>query len=215
MLTKDPAVLIEDDVMAMLAVAQMDYPDAFLAGGYLRDRILGITPKDIDIWTWKPLLEGRAYTTDSENSVAADDIGRIAGVERIIDVAELQAYREGLTPDQPMCNYPVEIVHLHFELIRDIRTVVRTFAFGIQQIAYIAEENTIWWSSMFDHDLLNLTMTVSRTQDKSEACSIHNKWKSLTTHRLKGWKLVIPKQFVGMYEEFCVPGETENVIEGA
>lgn len=212
MLTKDPGVLVEDNVMAMLALAQMDYPDIFLAGGYLRDRILGIEPKDIDFWTWKPLLEGRVYTADSENSVAADDIGRIAGVERIIDRADIQAFREGLSKDRPMCDYPVEIVHLHDEKTRDIRTVVQTFAFGIQQIAYLVDEKTIWWSPMFDHDLLNLTMTVSRTQDTSEAFSIYNKWKSLTAKRFKGWKLVIPEQFADKYEQFCTPGQDENIV---
>lgn len=197
--------LIEEDVICVLAATMFDYGDAFIAGGYLRDRILGVKPRDVDIFTFMDLQAGRMFTSESDGQ--SDGLGqhRIAGTERVVDpVVDLS----------PLCKYRVEVIHLLPAMASRAKDAVAQFAFGIQQIMYDPIKDQILMSRQFQKDLDNKQMTVWRTIDEAEASNIyHIKFESLRrSDRFPGWKMVIPKRFAWAYKLLSGITEDADVI---
>jgi len=197
---------IESDVIVALATVQLDYPDAFLGGGYLRDRHFGFEPKDIDIFTFRPMLFGRtdvAAAGEGEETSAGKD-SRVKAVERF-----------GPQPDSSFERFTVEVVHLDPSYAFDVKIgsdgepigepfasvemAVGQFGFGLQQIWYDQSQNKIRWTPLFERDVCSGCMTVSRTEHQYEALQLYSKWQKLQA-KFPGWRLVVPTKHAVLWE---------------
>lgn len=217
---KQVDVWIETDVLEAYNHVRKEYFDAFLSGGYLRDRALDLKPKDVDIFTFQAIKPGNAYSEDP-NHVASE----LGGVSRVLGVEK--------NPD--LCSYPVDIIHLNPAwtmenemsgkimaaaqtkdetdlVIPTARAVVEMFSLGIQQILYDAERNMVDWTLAFHEDVRNRTMTVFRVDGEGAALSLFNKWKALTKDKFQGWKLVVPRRWEETFSHFTEFGEAEGVL---
>lgn len=188
--------IVETFAYEQLALALMDYPDAFLAGGYLRDRLLGLKPKDIDIFTFQPLLEGR--TPQSFNSVnsAGGGEARVVCTESIIGgypASEFDPLLGGnLQPDP----YPVQIIHLNpagtHAPTRE--TAVLQFVFGIMQIVFDIDTDQVLGTSAFSLDAQRRTFTVCRCNGNADAFFAMKKFQMLQP-KFEGWTLMVPRMW--------------------
>lgn len=185
---KDSAELqgiVEVDVHRALSLVRVDYPDAFLAGGYLRDRYMKIPPRDIDFFTFLPMIEGRNEVSFDATQSQANDF-RIDKVEREsrIDIA-----------------LPIQIIHFSDEVKdSDPRTEVTHFLFGMQQILYDMERGFVDATEEFWDDIKNKTMTVCRCQGIADAIIGRRKYERLR-ERYPDWQLVVPERFRELYAE--------------
>lgn len=180
--------LMEPFAYEQLAVAMMDYNDAFLAGGYLRDRLLGLKPKDIDIFTFQPLLEGR--TPQSFNSVnsAGGGEARVVCTEEIVGLYGV---------DVQEAPYPVQIIHLNpagtHAPTRE--TAVLQFVFGIMQIVYDVDSDQVLGTNAFSVDARRRTFTVCRCNGDADAFFAMKKYRMLQD-KFDGWTLMVPRKWV-------------------
>jgi hypothetical protein len=192
--------VIPQPVINALKLARQDYPDAFIAGGYLRDLYNGVEPVDVDLFT---------FAQPKEDEV---DIGVNASehykVNRIVMVASRNM------PDLD----DVQIVFLDSEavwrgnhdeesralVIEHRAKAVGMFALGAQQIFY--DGDTVYVTEAFKHDVLNRVFTVTFCEDENEAGCIVGKWNSLR-RRYPGWRLKVPGQFVKHFYFFYQPDD--------
>jgi len=175
-------VNIETGLSALKAV-QTVVPEALLAGGYLRDCLLGREPKDIDIFIPYQGAEIRAFRelpgahTDipecyMEQSEVAS-VGSLRGFEMPVQVIEL---RPGLNP-----------------LDR-----VKAHDFGICQV----------WSSgdgfsctpAFLHDIRCATFTLTECNDAKEYARSMRRWYRLSK-KYPDYTLVVPQEIRSKYED--------------
>lgn len=171
-----------------------DYPDAFLAGGYLRDLVAGVEPKDIDIFTFKPALAAEAPVPPSDAN-AWYPMGRLTGV----------SLRSGF-------DYPVQVIHLNPDSAKTPEEAVAQFALGIQQIYYV---NDVAALRPFAADMQGKTFTVTRCDSSGEAWSIGRKLFRLKD-KFPGFTLAIPPQFAEhahTIEYFMQGGDTTEQLE--
>lgn len=157
-----------------LRTVREDYPDAFLAGGFLRDAAVGITPKDLDFFTFLPLKEDEKQ--DEKREPYAD--------ERILAVADRKI---------PDVVFPVQIIQLSPEWGTTVEEQVAAFALGAQQAYYTG--NTVQWSDAFADDLRDQTLTVTSCRNENEAKSVGFKVYSLDQRGYATWALQVPTEF--------------------
>lgn len=197
--------LIEPFALEQLALAVEVYPDAFIAGGYLRDRLLGFKPKDIDIFTFEPLADGREALKDGD---AANSQGggpnRITSVEQPIDVLDAQAGR---------ALYPVQIIHLNSESAKSSREAVGQFAFGLMQILYDHQGGYVDWTQAFKDDIDKQRFTVWRCNGSEDAFFIYKKYGHLSASKFKKWPLCVPKKWAGIFEQYAKAGIDYKLVE--
>lgn len=178
----DISEMVQRTVRDSLEIHREDYPDLFLAGGYLRDRFLQIPPKDVDFFTFRPPIQ------DSER--VPFDADRSGGGD--IRIAEV-------THGGVCMEMPIQIIHFSRDIQpSDPRSEVEHFLFGMQQIVLDEERGFIDATEAFWRDIENRTMTVCRCANEKDASIGFNKYKSLLT-RYPNWTLVVPTRFAGFY----------------
>lgn len=155
-----------------------DYPDAFLAGGYLRDLVACLEPKDIDIFTFQPPLRDEIPVAESVEYPK----------DRIVGVSSRVGFE-----------YPVQVIHLKPEMATTPEQVVSQFALGIQQIYYV---NEVCALLPFAKDMHGKTFTVTYCESDGEAWKIGRKLFHLK-NKFPGFSLVIPTEF-SMFEKTLV-----------
>lgn len=197
---RNPSIpdLVETDVMAMLSEVRKIYPDAFLAGGYLRDRLLEVEPKDVDIFTFLSITKEREGRLMQVSEASGGEDPRILYVEEHIGQMEMDAH---------LFSYPVQIIHFRqrkgegeegvSEVGTRAREEVANFMFGCQQIIWDVDHNVIDWTPTFERDVKNQTMTICRCIDEYDAYTAVNKWTELR-EKLQGWKLVVPQRYASV-----------------
>lgn len=173
----------------VLASVKEDYEDAFIAGGFVADVLLGLQPKDLDIFTFQTLdaPDENGSTLDYEEHRA----GRIYGVQKLK-------------------GYPLEVELIQLHSPRSTSQYfaefdsVKAFAFGIQQ-AWLSDGaprmTAEWW-----RDFNDKTITVCRCRDAVEAMRLHRKHKRLLEKYGSEWKLVMPDYLPDAYKATIITG---------
>lgn len=164
------------------------YPDAFVAGGYLRDLDHGLEPKDLDIFTFLEPKPSALIRLDLEKDE------EYHGDARINCVTGYSVFK-----------VPVDVIHL--DAGADAHDAALNFALGLQQIwmtwneaagdpncVFSVPEWKIYRSNQYIWDRQHQEMTVCRCSTKPEAISIYHKIKSLQV-KYPHHTIVIPKQF--------------------
>ena len=186
--------MIEDRFALALAIlrnVKRQYPDAFLAGGFLRDMDFGIVPKDVDIFTWASVVdEHPKFEIDIDEHYSSDS--------RITFVAA-----------RPEFILPTDVVFLADGTENEAQAVA-LFALGIQQIYWgdvpgileldemLGSEQGVIKTTNYNHDKENKCLTVRRCGTELEAGTIAAKVRKLQAGHFAGWPLVVPPEF----EEF-------------
>jgi hypothetical protein len=190
--------LVEPQVAEALMKVRELYPDAFLAGGYLRDRASGVFPTDLDFFTFLPIREER-----KEFITIADSAGfglvekRLTNVETFKDVDFTSADTFGAV-------FPAQIIHMNPEYAATPWTTISKFLFGAQQVFWapdISGKTPYYLQDMQCH-----TFTVTRCDHAFDASSVAFKWlgtgnKTGLKKRYSGWILRIPEKWRGAFEE--------------
>lgn len=197
-LTTDVVRMMEPFVWEQLSTIQKDYPDVFLAGGYLRDRLLGLNPKDVDFFTFLPLLEGRSPDIDKGDPTHSQGGGetRVTGVEQVFDYAEVYA---GKAP------YEVQVIHLNPSFAPDCFKAVELFAFGLQQILLNPDTHAVDRTQAFNDDVTQRKITVWRCHGTDDAHAIYKKYQHLTKTKFRDWQLHVPEKWVKEFSQFSIP----------
>lgn len=161
---------------AILKGIRKDYPDAFIAGGYLRDLFCKREPKDLDIFTWQmPKDEDMNYST------SGDSYGEDPRITCVIN--------------RPGFVFPTQIIVLDDNTDREA-VAVSQFMLGIQQIWIEGgPDGQLVWLPPFIKDIHQERFTVTRCTNEREAYSIARKLTSLEGKYGKPWVRAIPDQF--------------------
>lgn len=158
-----------------LADVRACFPGAILAGGFLRDVILGREPKDIDIFVpcsltadpgdldMVPMRGAAEYMEQTE----VDDIWDVRGYELPVQVIML-------APDLD----PVERARAH--------------DFGICQVWHDGEQ--LHHSGNFERDVMAKTFTLCICEDKKEFTRSMRRWERLRV-KFPEFTLVVPESF--------------------
>jgi hypothetical protein len=182
--------------VTMLKIIRQDYPDAFLAGGFLRDTMLEVPPKDMDFFTF--------MTPKAEDQPEMDKKEYID--QRIDGVVKRKGWE-----------LPVDIIFLNSNV--DIPAVaVSQFALGIQQIWY----DGIFLNRLppFWDDMRYKRFSVQRCDSENEAFAIARKMTALE-EKYPGWGRRIPERYKA-YKEILeskigplVPGSGDTLLAEA
>lgn len=197
-----PANIIEPEVLLMLDRINSIYMDAYLAGGYLRDRYLWVPPKDVDFFTALPVKEEHKHAVLGN----ADSGG---GDPRLGDVESYKEAEYLPTDGEYPLIYPVNIVHTSARV--PIEEEISHFMFGCMQIAYDPILSKVITTEAFWKDISDKTMTVHRCNREEDAQVGYQKWEMLTK-RYHGWRLVVPLQFHRQYEVLVDRSRLNDVI---
>lgn len=144
----------------VLGEVRQDYPDAFIAGGYLRDLYFEKTPKDLDIFTFQSLLEDEERVT---GDVVYEENRLLAVANRTFNF-----------------DIPVQIIQINPSLAFGGGTphgAVSHFALGLQQIYYDGISYKI--TDAFLTDARNKTLTATHCTTWREANAIRRKVEQL------------------------------------
>lgn len=160
-----------------LTNVQKHYPDALIAGGFLRDMATERTPKDIDIFIpYQVLPVGFPLAPE----LSTDGLAEYCNGTDVACVWDLRGYE-----------LPVQVIMLQPYL--DTVERVKNHDFGICQI---------WWHGQgvaeytpeFIQDLRAKTFTLIHCEDNKEYRRSIRRWYRLS-EKYEGWALVIPDEF--------------------
>jgi hypothetical protein len=142
--------------LQLLRVMELHFPEVLLAGGAVRDLILGKRPKDLDLWVNPHTADAeflkanlRAFPRDPANSALISQPSAAHQIESIWT-----------------CNWKgtaVEIIVLNAPLIADPEALTSTFDIGLCQAA-MYPSGMVYLSEHFTKDLRDHTMTVIRDE---------------------------------------------------
>jgi hypothetical protein len=168
-------------LVEVLTQVRKKYPDAIIAGGVLRDLVLGKRPKDIDVFTFED-ISNETLMNPFEEADYDPSGGRIASVTKPFEFKDL------LTP--------VQIVQLNQGTFIEVHEAVSQFCFGINQIwlDMMLDSYGIKWTRAFAQDMIMQEFTVTYCCSKHEARRLVEKAKSLQD-RYPGWDLVVPEKY--------------------
>lgn len=152
----------------------IDFPGAVIGGGCIRDYLLGLEPKDIDVFVPIPTRDELEELCDRLNDSSAWQLGLIEqGCEEEYDEA-FKGILIGVLEGE-FCNLPVNIIsrrpHLGcgydeddeapvFFDGPDLTSLIASFDYGILQIAYA--NGTFESTPAHAEDLANRTATLTR-----------------------------------------------------
>jgi hypothetical protein len=162
--------------LKILKQIQTDYPDAFIAGGFLRDLNIGLVqPKDLDIFTF--------CDPKGDEKDEGVEFEPFYNVQRVVFVGRRDI--EGF-------DLPVQLIFLDKKLAHTPAAAVAQFALGIQQVWHTGDK---WgWHHVFEEDRTFKRFTVTNCKDVDEGVAIMYKISSLQL-RYPGWEAVIPDEF--------------------
>lgn len=158
----------------VLAAVQQSYPSAVIAGGCLRDKDLGVRPKDIDIFIEVPNGRGRKPSEFNDEMAAAGWPTEIAYAESYENKRGLLAV---LRTTFPGCS-PIELIFME-------KVELAEFDFGICQIKF--DGQTVTRTADYHRDKrARVFRLVPDVSDESFLRSI-NRWASLK-ERYPEWR---------------------------
>lgn len=163
----------------ILRTIQAIEPSALIAGGCLRDLILGKEVKDIDI-----------FIPSSDLGAIKRELDKISYVRGLL--MEDQEEYKGSSFILASIDYTGKGPPLNLILVNDITTIPNNFDFGLNQISYRGD--TIISTEAFNEDLQQQTFTLKwcENQERFDRCvrRFRRLWQ-----KYPGYKLVIPPEF--------------------
>jgi hypothetical protein len=187
--------LVEPEVQASLLEVRKLYPDAFLAGGYLRDRKVGVRPVDVDFFSFLPIRSDRTQYVSHWDSA---DFGlvekRLTGVESF-GAVDFDVPVDLLGVEMPRA-IPVQIIHIDPVYSTTPAGVVSKFLFGAQQSFWMPDQ-LYGKTEAYMYDMHNRCFTVTRCEHELDVSSTWLKWEGTSAReglssRYRGWKLRVP-----------------------
>lgn len=157
-------ILIEPEKIAegikILKFIQKDIPGASLAGGYLRDAVLGGTPKDIDIFIpyVEPYVIDRVMQSYSAVEMKGAKYMPQQEVTRIWDVVD------SIKTELSTRKLPVQIIMLNKGL--NIEERIQQYDFGLCQIW--TEGEIVYCTQSFVDDVNNKTCSLIVCEDDTQ-----------------------------------------------
>ncbi|MGZ5676849.1 MAG: hypothetical protein ACXWHC_18810 [Usitatibacter sp.] len=176
---------LPNEARIALSWAKTRYPDAFIAGGYLRDLALDRKPKDLDIFTWEVEIKGEGKSMIDHDGVDHDEWVALYEGSRITD-AEVPVTLDGVS-------LPVQIVHLNRAVADNCQLVASQFMVGLSQLW--SNGDRVWGTDAFFRDRADETFTVTRCEGHPEMQRILRKVASFN-ERYPTFGIVIPPEFV-------------------
>lgn len=155
---------IPDDWCAALVKLKAFDPDAFIAGGAIRDLYFGVAPKDVDFFS----------TRIPDWTGAIESTFDYQGMLHVLDVFEYER--------KPI-NFNLILMHEGISCVK----MISTFDFGICQIAFdgtniITTPNFLWDAK---HSLFTLRQTDRYKRSIKRFCRI--------SQRYPDWNIAIPQ----------------------
>jgi hypothetical protein len=180
----------QDILIALKAIV----PDAHIAGGAVRDTILGKPIQDIDIFIEDDWTENAAELLRSQfGYVKVGEWKKYLGFSdpAMIRVAKFEKAEETI----PIC-----IIGLVSGYVTPKSNIAR-FDFGICMVAFDGE-NTIR-TPKFDSDVENKTFTLYRADNMEQFVYSMSRYKKITASRYVGWGLSVPEIFKDYATEYA------------
>jgi hypothetical protein len=171
-----------------LEIIHMDFPDAVIAGGALRDLILGREIKDIDVfahangnydtpWTSAQLKGCMDHylgpSKISINEAFAKACPAITGV-----VCAVEIWARYTLPN------PVQLILTPFPVT--LRSAVARIDFGLCRVAY--DGKTLYRSPEFDYDAENKQFTLYRADNDRQYWRSQARWERFQA-KYEGWPM--------------------------
>lgn len=177
----------------ILSLVKHIYPDAFIAGGYVRDLDNDREPKDLDIFTFHPPFEDACLKGSMERDEEYHADSRIDCVSCFNEF-----------------KVPVDVIHLG-AVNSDQDEAIANFALGIQQAKFVIGLSApepfddliapkprwiVQGTEAYKRDKENKTLTICRCATEPETYGIAAKISKLTQEKYAGWSVVIPIEFL-------------------
>jgi hypothetical protein len=189
----------------ILASLQQALPHKIhIAGGAVRDTILGRPIRDIDIFT-------QATTGDEAAALLRSDFGYVKVEERgtylgfsdpiVVRVAKFEKDGEFI---------PVSLIGLKESLT--IEENIKRFDFGICMAAWDGGEFKT--TDAFKRDVGRRTFTLCRAANDAQFSYSMNRYSKLTADRYNGWTLSVPNQFEDLAKEHAFRKHWYRAHEG-
>lgn len=167
------------------------YPDVFCAGGYVVDHLLGVEPKDIDLFTFIPLRtdEGVEIHGMTQEELDTYDLGGNANLGRIRGVRRFTDFQINTWT----CPIPIEIIQLHTASYSNeqyrVSDSVSKFSFGIQQAWLSPDNGHVQITPAFWSDYTKKQFTVTNCRTVADAERLGKKLKRLK-QKYGNWPLM-------------------------
>lgn len=169
------------------ALYHAGFPGAVVAGGYLRDSLLGLPPKDIDVFIPKS-----AIVSDVLAQRLGQAVGHDVKIECNLSYANMEVARIMGTTDRAL---PIQFIEMSGG--QDPKERVARHDFGICQVW--VDMNGLDWTEAFEHDRRRMDCTLVHCESPEEHKRSMRRWERLK-EKLAGWRLVDPTSWVDGYE---------------
>lgn len=188
------------------------YPDAFIAGGCLRDLLHGAEPKDIDVFTFeaavlRPGVRGLREMVKSGDAVFEPEDAKLVDAYDQARVVEVEPMIENW-----VVGAPVQIIHLRRKgeefAMGDLGAstmleAIQQFHLGICQIMLRNDGKSFMTTPAFTFDCRDECLTVRYCDSGEEAARIKRKAAALRERaEYRSHRLIISNNFKHLFEEF-------------
>jgi hypothetical protein len=178
----------------VLSGLQQLAPGAHIAGGAVRDTVLGVKPRDIDVFLPDECKEEAATMLRSKF--------------KYVRVGEWRSYDTGFSDpaithvakfenaDQAI---PICLIGLKGPAAQSIESNISRFDFGICMAAWAG--NGLITNGRFDTDRENKTFTLCRADNREQLAYSLSRYEKLRASRFKDWQIAIPERFGDLLRE--------------
>lgn len=166
----------------VLDIVRKDYPDAFIAGGALRDAAQHRAWRDIDVFTWRNIPLDERMDLPQDNTLDSGAAPRVAAVR----VPYYYHHADGRQHEVQLIQFAPDRAEPG-----DIREAVSQFSLGINQIWFDGKE--VNYMQVFVKDYDQKLFTITHCESEHEMLRILHKVASLR-HKYAN-ELRIPARF--------------------
>ena len=178
------------DYQGVLATIQAIDHKAHIAGGAVRDTLLGKAIHDVDIFAPDDIVDEAARRLRSDHAYVK--VGEWKEYLGFSDPAMLRVAKfEKADETIPIC-----LIGLKPAFTRPAENIAR-FDFGLCMVAF--DGATTFQTSEFDHDVGAKTFTLLRADNRAQFVYSMSRYEKITARRYAGWSLSIH----GDFEEFA------------
>lgn len=204
---------------ALLEKVRVQYPDAFIAGGAVRDAIYKRQPRDIDVFTWLPLDQEHHQLPQDNWIDNIDNLPLEDGTKessRLINVSRYMMYDEYLDdePNPFVDRGLMQIVQVNPQAYEpgNMAAVVSQFGLSIQQAWYDGKE--VFTLPAFDRSKRDNTVSITYCESAHEMVRLLRKVWRMTLRPPACGRLIIDPQWHPYLAIECTVSENKEPPNG-